>query len=220
ASTTGEGDPPDSALPFVRDVMSVQADLAGLEFAVLALGDSEYEHYCGFGHRLDDWLRGNGASPLFDLVEVDNGDPGALRHWQHHLGLLAQAPELPDWAPVRYESWRLGARRELNPDSAGASVYHIELSPPPGANATWQAGDIAEVGPCNPAAAVADFMSRHGIGEAMVRAGGDTIALSQLLARSHLPADPGPVDAQGLADSLQPLPHREYSISSLPADGT
>ena len=29
----------------------------GFYFALLALGDRSYQHYCAFGHRLDDWLR-------------------------------------------------------------------------------------------------------------------------------------------------------------------
>ncbi len=219
ASTTGEGDPPDPTLPFVRDVLAQPAALPDLAFAVLALGDREYEHFCGFGRRLDTWLRKSGATALFDLVEVDNGDPGALRHWQHHLGLLAHAPELPDWSPAPYEAWRLGQRRELNPDSAGASVFHIELAPPSDGQAMWQAGDIAEVGPCNPATAIAAFLERNGLADGMVQSGGEPIALSRLLARSHLPDSVAPATKlQALADSLEPLPHREYSISSLPAD--
>src|SRR5690606_36487886 len=41
-STTGEGDPPDHALGFVRDVMAYRAGLDGLQYAVLALGDRQY----------------------------------------------------------------------------------------------------------------------------------------------------------------------------------
>ena len=72
ASTTGEGDPPDQALAFVRGAMAQPAALQDLRYAVLALGDREYEHFCGFGHQLDRWLRQHGAQSLFDIVEVDN----------------------------------------------------------------------------------------------------------------------------------------------------
>ena len=53
---------------------------------VLALGDREYTQFCAFGHQLDDWLRRQGATSLFDLVEVDNADDSALRHWQQVAG--------------------------------------------------------------------------------------------------------------------------------------
>ncbi|WP_430540089.1 flavodoxin domain-containing protein [Pseudoxanthomonas mexicana] len=56
-STTGEGDPPDPALGFVRHVMSQMLVLQKLRYAVLALGDREYAQFCAFGHQLDDWLR-------------------------------------------------------------------------------------------------------------------------------------------------------------------
>ncbi len=42
ASTTGEGDAPDPALPFVRDVLGTRPALAQLKYAVLALGDQSY----------------------------------------------------------------------------------------------------------------------------------------------------------------------------------
>ena len=152
ASTYGEGDPPDAAAAFSDRMLAGAAgrgglSLAGSQYAVLALGDSEYANYCGFGRRLGEWLHAQGAAPLFDLVEVDNGDPAALRHWQHHLGLLAGRSDLPDWQAPAYQSWRLAARERLNPDSRGGPCYLLTLTPPADADAAWQAGDIAEIGP-------------------------------------------------------------------------
>src|SRR5690606_36046635 len=132
ASTTGEGDAPDPAAGFIRDTMRPGVALPGLRHAVLALGDRSYDNYCAFGHELDRWLRGAGAEPLFDLVEVDNGDPAALRHWQHHLGVAAGATGLPDWEPAAFGRWTLASRRRLNPGSAGGAVYEILLAPAPG----------------------------------------------------------------------------------------
>lgn len=221
-STTGEGDPPDPALAFVRDVLAAPGSLPSLSFAVLALGDREYDHFCGFGHRLDQWLRHAGATPLFDLVEVDNGDAGALRHWQHHLGLLAQAPELPDWSPATYEPWQLRERAELNPGSVGGPVFRLALAAPAGTQPRWQAGDIAEIGPRNRAGAVAELLATLGLAaDAQVMSAGGTLALGEVLSRSHLPqpADVAGLDAQALANTLKPLPHREYSIASQPGEG-
>ncbi|WP_447990068.1 sulfite reductase subunit alpha [Achromobacter spanius] len=147
-STYGEGDPPDSAAAFASQMQTPPTRaLAGAQTAVLALGDSEYAHFCGFGHQLDDWLHAQGATPLFDLVEVDNDDPAALRHWQHHLGLLAGRSDLPDWQAPVYDPWRLAARTLLNPGSQGGPCYLLTLTPPTGQAAHWQAGDIAEIGP-------------------------------------------------------------------------
>jgi len=153
ASTYGEGDPPDAAAAFAGQMQSrslptaTAPALSGAQYAVLALGDSEYAQFCGFGHRLNDWLHAQGATPLFDLVEVDNGDPAALRHWQHHLGLLAGRSDLPDWQAPVYETWRLTGRKLLNPDSQGGPCYLLTLTPPAGQMPHWLAGDIAEIGP-------------------------------------------------------------------------
>jgi len=147
-STTGEGDPPDPAAVFVRDVLSTTAQLPQLEYGVLALGDREYDNFCAFGHRLDTWLKHQGARSLFDLVEVDNGDEGALRHWQHNLSLVFDAPDLPDWESPTYERWRLAQRTLLNPGSAGDPCFLVELAALD-ARAEWQAGDIAEIDPFN-----------------------------------------------------------------------
>ena len=223
ASTTGEGDPPDPVLGFVRGVMAQPAALGHLRYAVLALGDREYEHFCGFGHQLDDWLRRHGARPLFDLVEVDNADESALRHWQHHLGQIGGITDLPDWTPPRYEAWALRERRELNPGSVGGGVFHLAIEPPAGIVRAWEAGDIAEIGPRHSARSVAALLQAAGIpADARVEVDAKPESLAALLARSHLPSMDTirGLDAQAIADTLKPLPHREYSISSLPADGT
>jgi len=222
ASTTGEGDAPDGAAGFVRAVMGGRPDLRSLEYGLIALGDSEYTHFCAFGRRLDAWLRTCGARPLFDRVEVDDGDPAALRHWQHHLGVLAGRTDLPDWTPPQYTDWRLVARRELNAGSAGGAVFHLELVPADGAMPDWRAGDLVEIGPCNAPDAVEAELARLGLnGAVAVAHAGRSVALRDRLARSMLPvSDDAHVEsAQVLSDRLVPLPHREYSIASIPADG-
>lgn len=80
ASTTGEGDPPDAALAFAAR-MDRPASLPRLRHAVLALGDRRYAAFCGFGVRVDAWLRAAGAAPLHPMRTVDNADPVALQAW-------------------------------------------------------------------------------------------------------------------------------------------
>ncbi|GHB99133.1 sulfite reductase subunit alpha [Thermomonas carbonis] len=222
-STTGEGDPPDHAMDFVKRVMAQPADLQRTRYAVLALGDSEYTQFCAFGRELDEWLHRHGAQPLFDRVDVDNADPAALRHWQHHVGVLTGHTDQPDWTTPRYERWTLATRRLLNPGSVGGEAWHIELQAPAGTSPAWQAGDIAEIGPRNAAGDVDAFIARHVLdGSHVVHRDGEDMPLAELLARSRLSAtaDVVPDDARALVAALQALPHREYSIASLPADGS
>lgn len=222
ASTTGEGDAPDHALAFEATVMASPAP-TGTSYAVLALGDRTYAHYCAFGQRLDAWLLRSGARPLFDRVEVDNADDGALRHWQHHLALFAGAPELTEWAQASYARWTLHARRLLNAGSPGGAVFHLELRPPAGTAAQWSAGDIAEIGPRHGDADVQAWLGALSMdpGAAVRDRNGDATTLAGVAARSHLSdaADMQGLDAQVLAARLEPLPSREYSIASIPAEG-
>ncbi|WP_374514109.1 sulfite reductase subunit alpha, partial [Brevundimonas sp.] len=130
---------------FVNRHMAAPADLAGLRYAVLALGDSSYARFCGFGRALDGWLRRAGAEPLFDRVEVDDGDAGAIRHWQHQLAALTGAPVIADWAAPAYDRWRLVERAHLNPGSPGGEAWRLAFEPV-AHSPDWQAGDIAEIG--------------------------------------------------------------------------
>lgn len=197
-STTGEGDAPDTARAFIRDVMKHDHDLSGLRYGVLALGDATYAQFCAFGRSLDAWLAHAGARLLFDRVEVDDGDPAALRHWQGQLSLITGATDAPDWSRPAYGRWTLAERRLLNPGSPGGEAWHIRLVPTE--TVSWEAGDILEIGPRNDPAAVAAL--------------GLPAEMTEALSGLRLPH--GPIG--DIAD-LTPLPHREYSIASLPVDG-
>jgi sulfite reductase (NADPH) flavoprotein alpha-component len=218
-STTGEGDAPDTARRFIRDVMAGEPALHGLSYGVLALGDSSYTHFCAFGRTLDAWLARHGAAPLFDRVEVDDGDPAALRHWQSHVGVLAGVTDAPDWTRPRYGRWRLAQRRRLNPGSPGDAAFHVRLEALE--DASWEAGDILEVGPRNDPAETAALLARLGLDPAAPVAADDGATLGEALSWRRLPHDETvpATTPQALVDALPPLPHREYSIASLPADG-
>lgn len=220
-STTGEGDAPDSAARFVTQSMRAPASLASLRYGLLALGDRDYDDFCGFGRALQHWLQQSGATPLFDPVEVDNSDAAALRHWQHHLALLSGASELPDWQTPDYQRWQLVERALLNPDSAGGPCFHLALRPLEGM-AKWQAGDLVEIGPRHATDDVERWLATHALdGSASIEHGGRRAFLREWLSASHLPevADVRQNTLMELVAGLQTLPHREYSIASVPSDG-
>ena len=147
ASTYGEGDAPDTAAQFAGRLMAAGLDLSHLHYAVLALGDRNYANYCGFGRALDAWLAQQGATRLFDRIDVDRGDAHALAEWQHHVGRLAGTMDAPDWDAPAYGDWRIVARTLENPGSAGAPLYRIALEPSGAALPAWEAGDLAQVSP-------------------------------------------------------------------------
>jgi sulfite reductase (NADPH) flavoprotein alpha-component len=144
-STYGEGDAPDSAARFAGTLMTAGADLPNLHYAVLALGDRNYANFCGFGRALDAWLARQGATRLFERIEVDRGDARALGEWQHQVGRLAGTADAPDWEAPAYGAWRILDRTLLNSGSAGGPLYRIALAPADGDLPAWEAGDLAQV---------------------------------------------------------------------------
>ncbi|MET0321046.1 MAG: sulfite reductase subunit alpha [Duganella sp.] len=143
-STYGEGDAPDAAAAFAGRLMTTSLPLAHLHYAVLALGDSMYRQFCGFGRALDAWLQAQGAQALFPRIDVDRSADAAIGQWRQQLSHLAGTSDAPDWSAPAYRPWRLARRVHLNPGSAGAPVYHLELTPP-GDLPVWESGDLVQV---------------------------------------------------------------------------
>lgn len=84
-STTGEGDVPDAARPFLERI--ADADLGGSRFALLALGDRRYAHFCGGGATVREALFAKGAREVLPWRQVD-GEPGAVAdEWLADLGM-------------------------------------------------------------------------------------------------------------------------------------
>lgn len=210
ASTYGEGDAPDSAAPFARDLMGTASglDLRHLQIGVMALGDATYAHYCGFGRAVHAWLLQCGAQPLFDRIDVDREDPAALSLWQQRLSHVAGTADLPeagDWSGPAFERWRLIERRHLNPGSQGGPVFHLALVPPPGQPLpAWEAGDLVQVLP-------------EVMGE--VESGSRSSSLPDSPARSPSPSTTAVSPASTTVPEAERARPREYTIASMPGSG-
>jgi sulfite reductase (NADPH) flavoprotein alpha-component len=153
-STYGEGDAPDAAAGFAGRLMTTSLPLPQLHYAVLALGDSAYAQFCGFGRALDQWLQAQGAQSLFPRVEVNRSSEQAIGQWRQQLSHLAGTSDAPDWSAPAFDAWRLSERVQLNAGSAGAPVYHLELEPLNGVLPAWQSGDLVQVAaPADPSRA-------------------------------------------------------------------
>ncbi|MGK5056786.1 sulfite reductase subunit alpha [Janthinobacterium sp. LB2P49] len=144
-STYGEGDAPDNAAAFMGRLMTGELVLPQLHYAVLALGDRSYGQFCGFGRALDAWLATQGASRLFERIEVDRSASAAIEQWFQHLSHLAGTSDAPDWSAPAFGDWHLTQRQLLNPGSAGGAIYHVELAPVAGSLPDWQSGDLVQV---------------------------------------------------------------------------
>ena len=81
-STQGEGEPPIAAEEFYKWLQGPRApQLAGLQFAVCALGDRSYLQFCQIGKEFDARFEALGATRLADRVDCDVDFEEAVESW-------------------------------------------------------------------------------------------------------------------------------------------
>lgn len=238
-STYGQGEPPDHARTFVKKHLKQPVDLSQLSYAVLALGDKAYQAtYCAFGRQLDQWLDDGGANRLFDCIEVNYGSNTDLNRWHAALSSVTHT-RLDSMAITKvFDEWQLHDRSLLNPGSLGEPAFEIRLIAQH--DASWNAGDIAEIQPGNSDVLITEFLTRHALhADTPVQLHGQQVPLFTALRYLNLKPDQTSNLAevttaykfsaqqcsaqqwstQQWIEQLHPLPWREYSIASIPQDG-
>ena len=133
ASTYGDGDAPDGVQPFYEQLcLEHFPRFENLSYAVLALGDRHYEHFCKFGSELDAKLASLGANRLCSRIDCDVDVTEPFEQWK-----AAVMPRLSEIATNR-ESRSIGANsaesgslqepaRELGAiESSPANAYSVQ----------------------------------------------------------------------------------------------
>ncbi|MGD9802797.1 MAG: assimilatory sulfite reductase (NADPH) flavoprotein subunit [Hyphomicrobiaceae bacterium] len=178
-STHGEGDPPQTALGFFEFLESRKAPkLPQVRFAVLALGDSTYEHYCGAGKRVDRRFAELGAQRLTDRIDCDVDYEDAAATWI--AAIVAKLAPTIGAAPAVVSAEIVTAPDRASPTSfdkkqpfaatvtenivltgrgSTKETRHIELSLAE-SGLTYQPGDALGVVPHNDPALVADLLEQ------------------------------------------------------------
>ncbi|NRD79668.1 assimilatory sulfite reductase (NADPH) flavoprotein subunit [Bacillus sp. BRMEA1] len=174
-STQGEGDPPDNALSLHEFLHSKRAPkLEGLQFSVLALGDTSYEFFCQTGKQFDTRLEELGGTrlyPRFDC-DVDYDEPAA--EWlEGVLGSLSESQidstpaSISDAAPQTGESVfsrtnpfkaEVLANINLNGRGSNKETRHLEISLE-GSGLTYEPGDSLGIYPKNDPALVDELLA-------------------------------------------------------------
>ncbi|WP_423802460.1 assimilatory sulfite reductase (NADPH) flavoprotein subunit [Neobacillus sp. SAB-20_R2A] len=171
ASTHGEGEPPDNAKSFHEFLFGKRAPkLDGLQFSVLALGDSSYEFFCQTGKDFDKRLEELGGTRLYPRFDCDVDFDEPAGEWlQGVLGSLNDAQgESAASAPVpvgttqtaesvysRTNPFRAEVLENINLNGRGSNkeTRHLELSLE-GSGLSFEPGDSLGIYPDNDPALV------------------------------------------------------------------
>lgn len=70
-STHGAGEYPDNIQPFIQALQATPPRTDDLKFAVIAIGDSSYDTFCGAGKHAYALLEDIGATPIADCFMID-----------------------------------------------------------------------------------------------------------------------------------------------------
>ncbi|WP_433885074.1 molybdopterin-dependent oxidoreductase [Pseudomonas vranovensis] len=168
ASTFGDGDAPDSGAAFWRGLHGEHAQrCVGVPYAVLALGDSSYEQFCGFGRKLDQRLAELGAKRLLERVDCEGDLHESTGQWLQallgklgHGELLLEAPTPPasGFSKTRPLPTTLVGNRLLNGPGAVKETRQLVFDLGD-SGFTYHAGDALGVWPRNCPALVDELLT-------------------------------------------------------------
>jgi len=182
AATWGEGEPPARATRAYKDLMSDAAPrLDGVEFGVLALGDTAYAEFCAIGKALDERLEALGGKRIAERVDcdLDFAEPAAA--WISGA-LKTLAPEVsPDAKVIAVDFGAKAAPNldvieaeitetiNLNSSRSDKETYHLELTFD-GAAPAYKPGDALDLYAENDPAYVDALLMAAGVSDAALRA--------------------------------------------------
>ena len=200
-STHGEGEPPISAEDLHRFVLGARAPkLPKLRFAVLALGDKSYLHFCQTGKEFDQRLGELGGQRLLDRLDCDVEYQTEADAWITAVldkiaggapAATASADSVaPASAPVsntvinRSNPWhaRVLESVQLNGRGSTKETYHIELDLA-GSGLVYAPGDALSVLPVNEDSLVEEVLRAARLSDtAPVQLGNESRPLAAVLA--------------------------------------
>ncbi|MEM8668157.1 MAG: sulfite reductase flavoprotein subunit alpha [Planctomycetota bacterium] len=207
-STYGEGEMPDNAQIFWDDLSASTAPrLESLNYGVLALGDTSYEHFCRAGKLIDTRLEQLGAQRLAPRIDCDVDYEEAAAHWLQatipDAGVAVDeeqtTPEKPSWSRKNPYPGKVIDNRVLSGPNSAKEIRHIafELGD---SEMTYQTGDALGVMPINQPDLVQAWLQRLGV-DADFQVDAKDASLGDLLANRLEISTP----SRELIQGLEPL---------------
>jgi sulfite reductase (NADPH) flavoprotein alpha-component len=181
AATWGEGEPPARSIRAYKEVMSETAPrLDGVEFGVLALGDTAYAEFCAIGKALDTRLETLGAKRVAERIDCDLDFAEPAAKWIDGT-LKVLAPEVaPDAKVIAVDFSAKAAPNldvveaevtetiNLNSSRSDKETYHLELTFD-GAAPAYKPGDSLDLYAENDPAYVDALLASARVADAALR---------------------------------------------------
>jgi len=176
AATWGEGEPPARATRAYNELMGEGAPrLDGIEFGVLALGDSAYAEFCATGRKIDHRLAALGGKRVIEQVDCDLDFAAPAAKWiERATKTLAPA----DAARANVIAVDFGSKSaataegpieaeitehiNLNSSRSAKETIHLELAFD-GAAPAYKPGDSLDIYPENDPAYVVALLKSAGL---------------------------------------------------------
>ena len=177
AATWGEGEPPGRATRTYNELMGGGAPrLDGIEFGVLALGDTAYSEFCAIGRRIDERLAALGGKRVLERVDCDLdfatpaakwieqavktlAPPNAAHRNVIEVDFGAKSAALAEAGPVEAE---ITEHINLNSSRSAKETIHLELAFE-GAAPAYKPGDSLDIYPNNDPAYVRALLKSAGL---------------------------------------------------------
>jgi sulfite reductase (NADPH) flavoprotein alpha-component len=184
AATWGEGEAPARVIRAYSDLMSDKAPrLEGLEFGVLALGDTAYVEFCAIGKAVDERLAALGGKRVVDRVDCDLDFAEPAADWIGRAVKALVPPEADRGTVIEVDfSKPVAAAKpeiveaeildhiDLNSSRSDKETIHLVLGFEGGAPA-YEPGDSLDLYPENDSAEVDDLLKAAGLpGDEALRA--------------------------------------------------
>jgi len=129
AATWGEGEPPGRATHVYNELMGEGAPrLDGVEFGVLALGDTAYAEFCAIGKKIDERLAALGGKRVVDRVDCDLDFAEPSSKW---IGDALKALSPPEAERGRVIAVDFGGKPAASPNTdivEAEIVEHVNLN--------------------------------------------------------------------------------------------